>query len=123
MTVAARTAGAIPIGRIIVFSRDVPSLAKWYARVFGMKVLEASPDGSWADLGSGGCRLGLHGGGCRRTRDCGHKFVFTVKDVARTRAAVVRRGASFGPVRTFGPLHLCDGRDPEGNILQLSNRP
>ncbi len=108
--------------RVIVFSKDVPKLARWYSAVFGMKVLEMDPGGGWADLDGGGCRLGLHGGGCKRTEDCGHKFVFGVKDVGKARSTVVRRGAKFGKVRKFGALHLCDGKDPEGNILQLSNR-
>ncbi len=108
--------------RVIVFSANVPILARWYASVFGMKILELDPKGGWADLDGGACRLGLHDGGCKRTRDCGHKFVFGVKDVAKARAEVVKRGGSFGAVRKFGKLHLCDGKDPEGNILQLSNR-
>jgi predicted enzyme related to lactoylglutathione lyase len=106
--------------RIIVFSKDVPALAKWYSTVFGMEIREQDP--KWADLDGGGCSLGLHGGGSKRTEDCGHKIVFAAKDVTKAREVVVKRGADFGPVKKFGDLHLCDGKDPEGNILQLSNR-
>ncbi|MEK7466757.1 MAG: VOC family protein [Planctomycetota bacterium] len=108
--------------RIIVFSRDVPALATWYSSVFGMKVREMDPSGGWADLDGGGCSLGLHGGGSRRTGDCGHKIVFGAKDVSRARAVLVKRGARLGPVKKFAGLHLCDGHDPEGNVLQISNR-
>lgn len=108
--------------RIILFSLDVPALAKWYSSVFGMTVREMDPSGGWADLDGGGCRLGLHGGGSKRTHDCGHKFVFAAKDVSKARSVLVKRGAKFGPVKKFGGLHLCDGRDPEGNVLQVSNR-
>lgn len=108
--------------RIIVFSQDVPALARWYSSVFGMKVLEMDPSGGWADLDGGGCRLGLHEGGSKRTRDCGHKMVFGARDVTKARKVLAARGAKLGPVKKFGALHLCDGRDPEGNILQISNR-
>ena len=108
--------------RVIVFSRDVPALARWYVAVFGMKVREMDPNGGWADLDGGACRLGLHGGGSKRTRDCGHKFVFAAKNVLKARTLLAARGAKLGPVKKFGALHLCDGRDPEGNVLQISNR-
>lgn len=112
----------LSLARIIIFSADVTSLARWYESVFGMSLLELDPKGGWADLDGGGCRLGLHGGGCKRTTDCGHKIVFGAKDVAAARKAVLAQGAQFGAVKKFGDLHLCDGRDPEGNILQISNR-
>jgi hypothetical protein len=120
---ARRAALTIDLRRIIVFAVDVPALARWYADVFGLRVIELAPDGGWAELDGGGCRLGLHGGGRKRTRDCGHKLVFGARDVARARAQLVERGATLGPVRRFGKLELCDGRDPEGNVLQISNRP
>lgn len=112
----------LELKRIIIFSADVNALAKWYADVFGMKVIEDDGKGGWVELDGGGLRLGLHGGGGKRTHDCGHKFVFAAKDVDKAREEVLKRGAQFGPVKKFGDLHLCDGKDPEGNILQISNR-
>jgi hypothetical protein len=37
------------------------------------------------------------------------------------RSTLVARGARFGKVSS-GELCLCDGKDPDGNPVQLSNR-
>lgn len=50
-------------------------------------------------------------------------MVFGARDVEGAREEPTRRGATFGGVMISGELHLCDGRDPEGNVFQLSNRP
>jgi len=42
--------------------------------------------------------------------------------VAALRAELVARGASFGKVRQGETFCLCDGKDPDGNPIQLSNR-
>ncbi len=111
--------------RIILFTADVATLARWYERVFGLRVHELEE--GWAELDAGGCRLALHRAPKRATKgkrvDCGHKIVFAAKDVAKARASLLARGAKLGPVRRFGALHLCDGRDPAGNAIQISNRP
>ena len=69
---------------------------------------------------------------CRRSADCaspgpfiagaqGPKIVFHAEDVAALRETLVGRGASFGKVRE-GEFCLCDGKDPDGNPIQLSSR-
>jgi hypothetical protein len=52
----------------------------------------------------------------------GPKIAFYAEDVAALRAELVARGASFGKVRQGEELCLCDGKDPDGNPIQLSNR-
>jgi hypothetical protein len=42
--------------------------------------------------------------------------------VRKTREELVARGAKMGKVKDFGDLVLCEGRDPDGNFLQISNR-
>jgi hypothetical protein len=66
-------------------------------------------------------RVALHSGPSSPGRK-GPKIVFYAKDVAAKRAALVARGARFGKVREWDKLRLCDGRDPDGNPIQLSNR-
>jgi hypothetical protein len=51
----------------------------------------------------------------------GPKIVFHADDVAALRETLVGRGARFGKVRQ-GEFCLCDGKDPDGNPIQLSNR-
>jgi len=48
--------------------------------------------------------------------------VFHAKDVAAMREKLVARGARFGKVRQGKTFCLCDGKDPDGNPIQLSNR-
>ena len=55
----------------------------------------------------------------RRTRA---KIVFFASDVEEARDRLIARGAKLGPVKASGDLRLCDGRDPEGNVFQISNR-
>ena len=43
-------------------------------------------------------------------------------DVAGLRATLVARGAPFGKVRQGEQFCLCDGKDPDGNPVQLSDR-
>jgi len=38
------------------------------------------------------------------------------------RETLVARGASFGKVRNGEVFCLCDGKDPDGNPIQLSDR-
>ncbi len=104
------------IRRIILFARDVPALLLFYRDVLGLEVL-AEEEG-WAELDGGGCRLALHRGRPAKAA----KIVFSSRSVSRDRDVLVKRGARMGPARTLGRLHLCDGKDPEGNVFQLSNR-
>jgi hypothetical protein len=48
--------------------------------------------------------------------------VFHAKDVAALRETLVARGARFGKVRQGEMFCLCDGKDPDGNPIQLSDR-
>lgn len=107
------------IRRIILFAKDVPALLKFYRDVLGLRVLDDQSSKGWADLDGGGCRLALHRGRPLRAA----KIAFYTKSVPRDRDRLVQRGATMGSVKEFGRLRLCDGRDPEGNAFQLSNRP
>jgi hypothetical protein len=75
------------------------------------------------EFDGGGCSLALHKGGAARSSDRGPKVVFGTNDVKKSREILIERGAKMGKVKIFGPLNLCEGKDPEGNRFQLSNRP
>jgi hypothetical protein len=102
--------------RVIVFCIDVPGLAEWYRRVTGMRI--HTLEEGWAELDGDA----LHGGGRIRTGDSAHPLVVSAIADPKTRERWVARGGKLGPVRRFGKLHLCDGKDPEGNVIQISNR-
>jgi predicted enzyme related to lactoylglutathione lyase len=119
-----------PLNRIIIFVGDVEKCGNFYRDVFGFTALPGG-DADWIELETGGCRLALHkahGSKGRMNSPTGnsknpHKIVFFAQDVEATRAAIVKRGAKMGKIHSYGSLTFCDGKDPEGHVFQISNRP
>jgi len=113
----------LKIRRVILFARDVGALARFYRDVLGLRLKGDPRDSSWVELGSGSCTLAIHRGATAKERRGAPKIVFGTRDVAALREQLSRKGARMGPVKGFGTLHRCDGKDPEGNVFQISDRP
>jgi predicted enzyme related to lactoylglutathione lyase len=111
------------IKRIVLFCRNVQTLAKFYRDIFALDVKGDPNDKAWVELAAGECSLALHKGTPPPASRGLPKVVFWTADVAKTRETLAKKGAQLGKVKLFGDLHLCDGTDPEGNVFQLSNRP
>lgn len=113
-----------PLRRVILFTHRLAAMRDFYRDVIGLTVIEE--DAGWVDLAAGGCNIALHAAGTRPKavagHDAPHKLVFYASDVAAARADLVSRGARLEAVKVLGHLHLCDGADPDGNRIQLSNR-
>jgi catechol 2,3-dioxygenase-like lactoylglutathione lyase family enzyme len=105
------------ITRLILFARNVPALVRFYRDTLGLRL--RTEEVGWAELDAGGCRLALHRGRSGKAA----KIVFGSRSVDRDRAKLLGRGVRMGPVRISGRIRFSDGRDPEGNVFQLSNRP
>ncbi|NJK45960.1 MAG: hypothetical protein HC933_18380 [Pleurocapsa sp. SU_196_0] len=114
----------LELRRIIVFARDLNSLAVFYRDVLGLREL-VTPDDSrtWREFAAGACSIALHNSGVPASAGKPPKIVFYVNDVAQTRDALNARGANFGRVIVTGEFKLSNGSDPEGNALALSSRP
>ena len=114
-----------PLCRVILFVFDVESCAQFYVDVFDFKRLPADDPTRWQELETGGCRLAFHKAiGCdgpTGSEDNPHKITFHSHDVALTRERAIAHGAIMGEVKSFGTITLCDGRDVEGHVFQLSN--
>jgi catechol 2,3-dioxygenase-like lactoylglutathione lyase family enzyme len=109
----------LSIKRIIIFTRDMPTLTAFYRDVLGLK--EKSNEPGWKEFHAGACCVALHNG----TSAVGRrppKLVFFSADVAVTREALVKRGAKLGKIKSKDGLDLCEGKDPDGNPFQISNR-
>lgn len=104
--------------RIILFTRQMEAMTVFYRDVLGLK--QVTDEKGWREFDAGGLTVALHSGP-PAPKSKGPKLVFYAKDVAAAREALVARGAKFGKVGS-GDIVLCDGRDPEGNAIQLSNR-
>jgi catechol 2,3-dioxygenase-like lactoylglutathione lyase family enzyme len=106
------------LARVILFTNNMVAMNKFYGEVLGLKLI--SSEKGWREFDAGGTAIALHSGTATPGRK-GPKLVFYAKDVAATREQLVARGATFGKAH-LGELQLCDGKDPDGNPIQLSNR-
>jgi catechol 2,3-dioxygenase-like lactoylglutathione lyase family enzyme len=120
----------IQLGRIILYVQDAERLSAFYREAFAFPLVQHIP-GEWVVLRAGECELALFQvgpqyrappGGWRGDNN-NAKLVFTIdKPIAEMRNALIAQGVAMGEIKQYpgftGPL--CDGRDPEGNVFQLS---
>jgi catechol 2,3-dioxygenase-like lactoylglutathione lyase family enzyme len=107
------------MARVILFTNQMDAMSEFYGRAPGLKLV--TEEKGWREFAAGGARIALHSGPPSPGRK-GPKIVFHAEDVAATRETLAARGARFGKVRTGDVFCLCDGRDPDGNPVQLSSR-
>ncbi len=107
------------MARVILFTAQMEAMSHYYSEVLGLKII--SEEKGWREFAAGGASIALHSGPPSPGRK-GPKIVFRAADVDALRAALVARGARFGKVRPGETFCLCDGKDPDGNPIQLSNR-
>jgi hypothetical protein len=106
------------VARIILFTGQIEAMSRFYGEV--LRLRQVTDDKGWKEFAAGSLRIALHSGPASPGRK-GPKIVFHAEDVAAMRETLVARGARFGKVRQ-GQFCLCDGKDPDGNPIQLSNR-
>lgn len=96
--------------------------AMWMEVVGPSETMDADSDG-WVQLKSGGVEVAIHRAGkagCQsRNRN---KLVFLVDDVAENRERIASMGVRMGKHQVMSDYESCDFKDPDGNVLQLSNR-
>jgi catechol 2,3-dioxygenase-like lactoylglutathione lyase family enzyme len=107
------------MARVILFTNQMEAMSAYYSTVLGLPLI--SQEKGWREFGTDGASIALHSGPPSPGRK-GPKIVFYAKDVAALRSELVARGAVLGKVRDGEILSLCDGKDPDGNPIQLSNR-
>ena len=107
------------MARVILFTAQLDAMSEFYGEVLGLK--QVTNEKGWREFSAGGARIALHSGPSSPGRK-GPKLAFYAKDVAALRETLVSRGANFGKVRQGEMFCLCDGKDPDGNPIQLSNR-
>lgn len=109
---------SLKMARVILFTNQMELMSNFYREV--LQLPQVTNETGWREFDAGSIRIALHSGPPSAGRK-GPKIVFHAKDVAAERAVLIRRGANFGKVRQ-GEFCLCDGKDPDGNPIQLSNR-
>lgn len=106
------------LARVILFTNQMEKMTVFYRDVLGLRQMSDSP--GWREFKAGAVTVALHSGTPSPGRK-GPKLAFRSDDVAALRETLNRRGAKFGKVSGTA-LQLCNGKDPDGNWLQLSNR-
>jgi catechol 2,3-dioxygenase-like lactoylglutathione lyase family enzyme len=107
------------LARVILFTAQIDVMSHFYGEVLGLKQL--TEEKGWREFAAGGATIALHSGPSSPGRK-GPKIVFHAGDVAALRDTLVARGARFGKVKQGEIFCLCDGKDPDGNPIQLSSR-
>ena len=112
------------MARVILFTGQMEAMSRFYGEVLGLK--QVTEEKGWKEFAAGAVNIGLHSGPVVRREagpgKKGPKIVFYAKDVAAERARLVKRGAKFGAVMDTGVFCMCNGKDPDGNPIQLSGR-
>jgi catechol 2,3-dioxygenase-like lactoylglutathione lyase family enzyme len=107
------------MARVILFTGHMEAMSRFYGEVLGLK--QVTEEKGWKEFAAGGVRIALHSGPASPGKK-GPKIVFYAKDVVAVREELVGRGAKFGKVLDTGSFCMCNGKDPDGNPIQLSGR-
>lgn len=105
---------------ITLFTGDMAKMVAFYRDVLGLKLVEDTK--GWKMFDAGNCRLALHSGKSR-VGARPPKIGFYAKDVAKAKAFLEARGAKLSKIYTFEAIAFCNGKDPDGNVYAISNRP
>ena len=126
MTERRRTDPSPPVlGKILLYVRDVESVAEFYARHLGFRIRRTEGD-RIVELKSpagAGSNIMLHPlGRGRKGGQSVAKLVFDVADVEEFRARAAERGLEFGAIHRGDGYVFANARDPAGNSISVSSR-
>ncbi len=122
----------LPKSGAVIFAKDLPRLAKFYAGAAGLSIVLT--ERKLIVLESPSQHLVLHGlpaGVARAIKlssppqwrtNTAVKLVFAVASIARVRAEVAALGGELNPKQkefVARGFRACDGCDPEGNVIQF----
>lgn len=114
---------APPVARVILYVRDIPKVAAFYERFFGLTALPGATSG-WLELASpsGGCTVALHQAAKSQKSGAAMKLVFAVADVPAFVKAKAKEGLVFGPIHRAKDFAYANAKDPAGNSISVSSR-
>ena len=104
--------------------KDVKEAVKFYTEVVGLQLMEMSEEWGWAELqGKNGARLGVGTSHEKSSVKPGQNGIvtFTVKDLDKTKADMIKKGAHcVGEIEEVpGHVRMQMVQDPSGNQFQL----
>ena len=92
----------------------------FYRDVLGLKLRKDNK--GWKELDANGCIITLHNGATATGRRP-PKIGFWAKDVSAARDELLSRGAKMSKLVARDDFVRCEGKDPDGNLFYVSNRP
>jgi catechol 2,3-dioxygenase-like lactoylglutathione lyase family enzyme len=116
--------------RTILFVKDLPRMADFYANTLGLPSIPETRADDWAEFDAGGAIFALHAIPAHVAKEIeiasppqartesAVKFCFSVDDIPAERARLEELGVTF----LESPWGYCEAMDPEGNIFQLCTR-
>ena len=122
----------LPTAGAVVYAKDLQKTSAFYEHAIGLTVAQRKPD--YTQLRCEGFDLVVHAIPAsiaatfeiadppERREDSAIKLSLPVASIAVARAAAPRHGGKIdAPEREweFGGMRLCDGHDPEGNVIQV----
>jgi len=112
-----------PIARVILYVKDIPKVAAFYQKFFGMHPLPGATDG-WLELAgdASGCTIALHKASVAQKSGAAIKLVFGVLNVKAFSDAKEKQGLKFGVVHEVDGFEFCNAKDPAGNSISISSR-
>ena len=115
--------GGLSIARVILYVRNIPEVAAFYERFFGMKPLPGATNG-WLELAcpSGSCTIALHQAARSQKRGAAMKLVFAVADVEAFVRSKEKEGLEFGTIHRADGFEFANAKDPAGNSISVSSR-
>ncbi len=82
-----------------------------------------TPPPEWIEFNAGPCRIALKKSmGEPGSPATDSRITFYSEDVGKTRDELVAKGAELSEVESDGRHESCEGKDPEGNLFEISNR-
>ena len=108
-----------PFQRIIVFTHDLPKVAKFYEDVLQLRVLTDLRNDGWIAFDMGGIELALHSGAPAERQGWFPRLVFSTPDVAGMHAHLKSNQVLVGDIYSTDEGPAFDASDPEGNDLRF----
>ncbi|NLS15050.1 VOC family protein [Rhizobium sp. P40RR-XXII] len=114
----------MPLGRLVLYVRDVEATVSFYEKHFGFKPHREDGDRIIElQAPDGGANLMIHPAG--KAQKMGQvlvKLVFDVEHVEAFRAKCAEQGLEFGPLRQADGYLYANVKDPSGNSISISSR-
>lgn len=119
----------------VLFAKDIHRVATFYQAMLPLAAVVSEQD--HIVLESPACQLVIHGipkhiadtftikSPPERREDAAIKLFFLVDSLADARAAAPALGGALNPASAeweWRGLRICDGHDPEGNVIQFRER-